>query len=386
MADTAEALLTPEKVRLELKKDFGTPLVDFASNGLVEPMLALRLSMLEIRFKAVAPLVFEATDPKESDIALARQVTAGLKEFATLGSSKVRYSNNDLWNKAYHLERLVALLQPSDVALVELKKRSEIATDQRLESAARLKKGVEELDDEIKNDATKVSAQKIRLLLLDALEDEHWAAQKKFSSQPMQTKAIRLATFFVFAAATVFVAPYIWIYCSEFFGYAFDGNNWRWFALFTALSAGLFGAFFSRLAALQSTAGTLTLDALAEAQQPMYMVFRGIVGMSGALFVFFFLQSGMIKGNLFPQFNDLGMTKVYWTGPSTAGPQNGHGAANASDASGLAWDIILPTESLALLIVWSFLAGFSERLVPNILSSTDRTLTEASQRRLSESK
>lgn len=286
----------------------------------------------------------------------------------------------------YHLERLVVLLQPLDVALAELKTRSQLAIDQRLPIADRLKDTIEDLEKSLDSGATTSLILRARLQLLRALEEEHWASQKKFSSQPMQTSAIQLATFFVFGAAVVFVAPYLWIYCSEFFGISFEGKHWRWFALFTALSAGLFGAFFSRLAALQSNAGTLTLDALAEAQQPMYMLFRGIVGMSGALFVFFFLQSGMIKGNLFPRFNDLGMSIVSWKAPADTNFKTEGKDQNAAVSGGLQWDIILPTESLALLIVWSFLAGFSERLVPNILASTDKTLTDAAQRRLSETK
>jgi hypothetical protein len=44
------------------------------------------------------------------------------------------------------------------------------------------------------------------------------------------------------------------------------------------------------------------------------------------------------------------------------------------------WQIILPSQHLSLLIVWCFLAGFSERLVPNILASTEKTLSDAAQK------
>jgi hypothetical protein len=36
--------------------------------------------------------------------------------------------------------------------------------------------------------------------------------------------------------------------------------------------------------------------------------------------------------------------------------------------------IMLPSMSLALLIVWSFIAGFSESLVPTILAGAERQL------------
>jgi hypothetical protein len=39
--------------------------------------------------------------------------------------------------------------------------------------------------------------------------------------------------------------------------------------------------------------------------------------------------------------------------------------------------LIFPNPQLALLVVWSFLAGFSERLVPSILQSTEVSLSES---------
>jgi hypothetical protein len=38
---------------------------------------------------------------------------------------------------------------------------------------------------------------------------------------------------------------------------------------------------------------------------------------------------------------------------------------------------VVPSKDLALLTVWCFLAGFSESLVPSILSSTERQFAES---------
>ncbi len=362
----------------------------------IEPMLALHLSMLEVRLRAVVPSLID--DPNA--LSLAKKIAQGLKDFPPSSSQKVRYSTHELWNRAYQLERMIALIQPKEVLFPELARRTRQAIDEGIPGASKLKesfdRGQAELLEEDKGDGGKAgvtfklktdtaSVQRARMLLLDALEALHWASQRKFSALPLQIGAIRLATIFVFAAAFLFVAPYLALYLLSLSGKTLDAGAWEWLPLFTALSAGLFGAFFSRLSGLQSNANTLSLDALAEARRPLYLLFRGIVGMSGALFVFFFLQSGLIKGNLFPSFNDLGFSVVDWPRSGQPNPGNKDGAqppASTATVTGLHWRIVLPSESLALLIVWSFLAGFSERLVPNILSSTDKTLTDATQRGL----
>ncbi len=392
---TGRASDRPENITELLQR----PLFNTASCSGIDPMLALHLSMIEVRLRAAVPnLVNDA-----NSLSLAKMIATGLKDFSPSASEKIRYSTHELWNKAYQLERLIALIQPQEALFTELARRTRQAIDEGLPSASKLKesfdRGKAELLEKENGDggnasvtfklkSDSCSVQRARMLLLDALEELHWASQLKFSARPLQIGAIRLATMFVFGSAFLFVAPYLALYIFSLFGKPFDPRAWEWLPLFTALSAGLFGAFFSRLSALQSNANTLSLDALAEAKRPLYLLFRGIVGMSGALFVFFFLQSGLIEGNLFPKFKELGFTVVEWPSEVQPSPGNKNGAQPPSttptaSVTGLPWRIVLPSESLALLIVWSFLAGFSERLVPNILSSTDKTLTDATQRGLS---
>jgi hypothetical protein len=63
----------------------------------------------------------------------------------------------------------------------------------------------------------------------------------------------------------------------------------------------------------------------------------------------FFLQSGIISGELFPQFTQLGFSQMQYPEPKL------------DDAVAVtSLRLVLPDPALALLVVWSFLAGFSE--------------------------
>jgi hypothetical protein len=76
-----------------------------------------------------------------------------------------------------------------------------------------------------------------------------------------------------------------------------------------------------------------------------YIFLRSCIGVCGALILYFFLQSQAVEGKIFPQLDGLA-SKV-------------------------------PDKDTALLIMWSIIAGFSESLVPSILSTTGRNLREA---------
>ena len=128
------------------------------------------------------------------------------------------------------------------------------------------------------------------------------------------------------------------------------------FGLYTSALFGLLGALFSRLLTVMQPRKALAIDELYNAATFRYILARGMIGILGALVVYFFLQSGLVEGNVFPKFRELGLEAI------SPGGDN--------------WPtrFMLPSRGLALLIVWSFIAGFSESLVPTILSSTERQL------------
>jgi len=105
---------------------------------------------------------------------------------------------------------------------------------------------------------------------------------------------------------------------------------------------------------------------------------RGAVGICGAVVVFFFLRSGLVGGGLFPDFNLFGFDYNGYSAYIPHSPPNQTAAQmipNLRDPNTMY--TIEPSQSLALLAMWSFIAGFSERLVPTILSKTEASFSDA---------
>ena len=128
------------------------------------------------------------------------------------------------------------------------------------------------------------------------------------------------------------------------FGKPVDGKScisvaerYYWLLLLVTGVVGAMGACFSRAMALRVYAHGLTFtDFLADYTQRMILL-RMIWGATGAVFLFLLLCAGLLGGDVFPSFD----AKAPWQA------------------------------EYAKLLVWSFIAGFSERLIPDLLSKTE---------------
>jgi hypothetical protein len=346
-----------------------------------ETMLRSFLSELEVRAKLVEPRI--AGDKVKEDILT--EVRTALSTFFDGTSARGRCAVEDAWNRAYRLERMMALAEPDDTLVAEVQRRIEEASEEKVPTAARLRTTFETAQQTL-IDATATppvlkagAVDRLRAMLLDVLEETHWAVQRKFHSRPIQKSATRRLVGMGLAACAVFVLPFAYLYVSIVLKgneFAPPFKHWSWLPLWSAMTAGFFGAMFSRLLSLQANWNALSIGALKDARDYSSILLRGAVGMTGAVVVYYFLLAGVVSGSMFPAFEKMDLSHFPAAAGAAAPVAAGPAAPAAAAGAAMPLGLILPNAQLALLVVWSFLAGFSERLVPSILQSTETSLRD----------
>jgi len=114
-------------------------------------------------------------------------------------------------------------------------------------------------------------------------------------------------------------------------------------AILTAMASGWLGTTFSMLLGLRSKLTSISLQDLKVIHRIDYIFSRTIIGLTSGLLLYYFFQSQIFTGTLFPGFND--------TIP------------------------IFDNKNSALLVVWCFISGFSEKLVPDLISKTEKNIS-----------
>ncbi len=138
------------------------------------------------------------------------------------------------------------------------------------------------------------------------------------------------------------------------------GNPDGYAGLVLAMATGCFGATFFMLANIQSRlTDSLDLDVRDMWSWPMIFL-RCAVGVGAASILYFFFETGLLTGSIWPDLNRIGFSDVFSN-------------ASAPESKSTVHSVLVPNRDLALLIVWSFIAGYSQTLVPNILVRTERT-------------
>lgn len=269
------------------------------------------------------------------------------EQFALLTRDNTRQT--DRWRAVQLIEQLMAEVLPAAQLLAEGERRLFEATALHVVSAenigARRKAAVA---------ATPPDIDGARAIYVTLLDDLHWFYSKRSLDRMMRFDIARPMLTRAAGTFLLCVAPFLALLVARYFGvdpWAKIPGEFRTGLTggYTAVSFGMLGALFSRLLSFQSRYAQLDYDAAQNAFVGRMMNLRQIVGAVGALVLYFAVYGGLIGGNLFPNIGEiLKSAAVNWMG-----------------------------QDLAKLIVWSFLAGFSERLVPDFLTRTEAAAAKA---------
>lgn len=152
-------------------------------------------------------------------------------------------------------------------------------------------------------------------------------------------------------------------------------SNEPLFALTMVATFGILGAYFSRAIAFQTGIRNISFDDVMTTYVGRVLRMRLLYGMIGAIVFYFVLRGNLVGGSLFPDLKKIGIgEQVVWK--LTADGVVPDSTSGALTPSGLT--ILSPTLDMAKLLVWSFIAGFSERLVPDTLARTEAQATKES--------
>ncbi|WP_089721122.1 hypothetical protein [Candidatus Entotheonella palauensis] len=266
-----------------------------------------------------------------------REVKADLAPIYT--KVEALFQGQNTWRNAYHIEQLMVALYDDVKLELELKRKLLETSNLRPEKQ-------QYYTDAIAGDLTPDGK---RVLLGELINDLQWFYENRHVQRSYEGTA-RLRSILVFMIT--FLLFFLPNWAHGFYDVLL--TQWggaRAYFVFTALTSGALGAAFSMLISLRHRLRSSTLEEVKMLQRYSFVVSRVVIGMGAGIIFYYFLQSGILEGEFMPnRLSGLALVQEGQADPSFKDPE---------------------FQDLALLIVWCFLSGFSEQLVPNILSKAE---------------
>lgn len=355
-----------------------------------------------LQFRDSMEAVLESSPPlPDSDEVVAKRLSSISEQAKHL----LMEAPFESWNTAYKVEKLLAHIRAPESLEYELD--TQIKSLEKVDSAARElhQSSLEKLREEFQADKEhrpKASADwndpytlRLRSLLERVLNDVHW----KFAQRFLNRKILLRFTTTIFSLALVltgfFVLVLIW---AASHGEILNGFS----GLGIATTAGLLGASFSILTGPAIDYEKMTIEEMLRQAGIPFVLLRVGVGGIAAVILYFFFESGVLGGDLLPALDRIGFTSVV---PSSvdvdrltslieasvaSSPEELQAAlsndelqkklanalvtnaeiANGSEGRsefGQRLGDLVPNADLSKLLVWSFAAGFFEKLVAGVL-------------------
>jgi len=284
------------------------------------------------------------------------------------------------WNRLYEAEQRVVLLMHDDEIRADHTRRLVEAEHLFPRLAASLQQAFDTA-------GTEQERMSLHLKMVDELQIRY---QKRSLDRNVRRQKANILNWIGIVIVLLTVGGLIAAYVSAQVSLIAD------YHLLLVLWFGAIGAFLSRIIAFQRALGTLDYDSVMRDYSGWSVALRLIVGVFGALVGYFLIRGQLVGGELFPNNSADGFFELMKT--FRAGDANVAIGAAAGAAGGLAGgvpgdtaDLVVQTVNLheavtpkgasativafstdfAKLLVWSVIAGFSERLIPDRLASVE---------------
>jgi len=141
---------------------------------------------------------------------------------------------------------------------------------------------------------------------------------------------------------------------------------------------GLIGAYLSQMFALHAVMKTIDYDALSTDFNVSAVVFRLMIGAIGALTMYFLIVGQFLDGELFPDWSGGSVvTQSASVGEGTTSLIIRHTTEGPASPAASAKAVGRLSMEFAQLLIWSTIAGFSERLIPDRFAALARVTSEA---------